>query len=165
MHVIMNTESFTKKGYHISTDKSLLDFDLIYKYLSRDSYWALGIPVATLKRAIDNSMCFGIFKHSKQAGFARVVTDGATFAYICDVFVLPAHRGIGLSKWLMQTIAEHPELQGLRRWSLATVDAHGLYSQFGFTPINRPDRWMEKFKPYQSPKKQGEQNSCEKDDF
>jgi GNAT superfamily N-acetyltransferase len=81
------------------------------------------------------------------------------------VFVLPAHRGIGLSKWLMQTIAEHPELQGLRRWSLATVDAHGLYSQFGFTPINRPDRWMEKFKPYQSPKKQGEQNSCEKDDF
>jgi len=100
-------------------------------------------------------MCFGIYKNSKQAGFARVVTDQATFAYICDVFVLPAYRGLGLSKWLMQTINEHPDLQGLRRWSLATADAHGLYSQFGFTPISRPDNWMEKFKSYQSPQKEG----------
>lgn len=155
MHTIMNTDHFVKKGFHISTDKSLLNFDLVYKYLSADSYWAIGIPAEKLKRAIENSMCFGIYKNSKQAGFARVVTDQATFAYICDVFVLPAYRGLGLSKWLMQTICEHPELQGLRRWSLATADAHGLYSQFGFTPISRPDNWMEKFKPYQSPQKEG----------
>jgi len=155
MHTIMNADHFVKKGFHISTDKSLLNFDLVYKYLSADSYWAIGIPAEKLKRAIENSMCFGIYKNSKQAGFARVVTDQATFAYICDVFVLPAYRGLGLSKWLMQTINEHPDLQGLRRWSLATADAHGLYSQFGFTPISRPDNWMEKFKPYQSPQKEG----------
>jgi len=155
MHTIMNADHFVKKGFHISTDKSLLNFDLVYKYLSADSYWAIGIPAEKLKRAIENSMCFGIYKNSKQAGFARVVTDQATFAYICDVFVLPAYRGLGLSKWLMQTICEHPELQGLRRWSLATADAHGLYSQFGFTPISRPDNWMEKFKSYQSPQKEG----------
>ena len=155
MHTIMNADHFLKKGFHISTDKSLLNFDLIHKYLSADSYWALGIPAERLERAIENSMCFGIYKNTKQAGFARVVTDQATFAYICDVFVLPAYRGLGLSKWLMQTICEHPELQGLRRWSLATADAHGLYSQFGFTPISRPDNWMEKFKPYQSPQKEG----------
>ena len=88
-------------------------------------------------------------KHNKLAGFARVVTDKATFAYICDVFVLEDHRRLGLSKWLMQTIMQHPELQGLRRWSLATADAHGLYAQFGFTPLSKPEKWMEIFTPYQ----------------
>ena len=149
MQVYMNNDSFLKKGYGISTDKTLLDFAAIYLYLSEESYWAAGIPADRLKNAINNSICFGIYKETEQAGFARVVTDQATFAYICDVFILPGHRGLGLSKWLMQTIVEHPDLQGLRRWSLATADAHGLYSQFGFTPLSKPQNWMEKFKPYQ----------------
>jgi GNAT superfamily N-acetyltransferase len=156
MHTIINEDVFLSKGFHISTDKKLLDFDVIYKYLSVDSYWAKDIPVERLKKAIDNSLCFGVYKQNLQAGFARVVTDQATFAYICDVFILPGFRGIGLSKWLIQVITEYPELQGLRRWSLATADAHDLYSQFGFSPLSRPENWMEKFKPYQSPKKEGE---------
>jgi len=149
MRVFMNEANFLKKGFTISTNKSLLDFAAIYKYLNEDSYWAAGIPEDRLKRAINNSMCFGVYKDAAQAGFARIVTDSATFAYICDVFILPEYRGHGLSKWLMQSIAEHPDLQGLRRWSLATADAHGLYSQFGFTPLSKPQNWMEKFKPYQ----------------
>ncbi|WP_295667164.1 GNAT family N-acetyltransferase [uncultured Mucilaginibacter sp.] len=149
MYVFMNADTFLKKGYLISTDKSLLDFNSIYQYLSEESYWAKGLPAERLVKAIENSICFGIFKENRQVGFARVVTDKATFAYICDVFVLPGCRGIGLSKWLIQSITEHPELQGLRRWSLATADAHGLYSQFGFTNLSRPENWMERFKPYQ----------------
>ena len=156
MHVTMNDDAFLKKGFMISTDQSLLDFEMIYKYLSEGSYWAQGIPAETLKRAMENSLCFGVYKQNAQVGLARVVSDKATFAYICDVFILPGHRGIGLSKWLIQTIVGHPGLQGLRRWSLATADAHGLYSQFGFTPISRPERWMEKFKPYQPLKKEGQ---------
>ena len=149
MHVIMNADFFLKKGFTISTDKSLLDFDTIYKYLNEESYWARGIDAERLKRGIENSMCFGVYKDNAQAGFTRVITDMASFAYICDVFILPGYRGVGLSKWLMQTIVEHPDLQGLRRWSLATSDAHGLYKQFGFVPLSRPETWMEKFKPYQ----------------
>jgi GNAT superfamily N-acetyltransferase len=156
MHTTMNPAFFLKKGYSISTDKSLLNLDLIYKFLDEGSYWANGIPRERLSRAIENSLCFGVYKDGNQAGFARVVTDMATFAYICDVFVLPEHRGVGLSKWLIQTIVEHPELQGLRRWSLATSDAHGLYSQFGFTQLSRPEVWMEKYTPYRSPNKEGE---------
>jgi GNAT superfamily N-acetyltransferase len=156
MHVIMNDDAFLKKGFQISTDKSLIDFETIYQYLDKASYWSQGIPAEKLKKAIDNSICFGVYKQNLQAGFARVVTDEATFAYICDVFILPEYRGRGLSKWLIQTIVKHPDLQGLRRWSLATADAHGLYSQFGFTQITRPETWMEIFKPYQSPKKEGE---------
>jgi GNAT superfamily N-acetyltransferase len=149
MQVFVNDDSFLKKGYTISTDKSLIDFEAVYQYLSKESYWAKGIPGDRLARAIENSMCFGVYKGNEQAGFTRVVTDQATFAYICDVFILPKHRGFGLSKWLMQTIAGHPDLQGLRRWSLATLDAHGLYGQFGFTPLSKPENWMEMFKPYQ----------------
>ena len=145
---IMNDAVFLKKGFLISTDQSLLDFDMIYNYLSGESYWAKGVPVETLKKAIANSLCFGIYLQNRQVGLGRVVTDKATFAYICDVFVLAEFRRQGLSKWLVQTIVKHPELQGLRRWSLATADAHGLYKQFGFTEISRPERWMEKFKPY-----------------
>ena len=154
MHVIMNDDAFLKNGFRISTDQSLLDFEMIYTYLSDESYWAIGIPAATLKKAIENSLCFGVYKQNTQVGLARVVTDQATFAYICDVFILPDFRGLGLSKWLMQTITGHPELQGLRRWSLATADAHGLYRQFGFATISRPERWMEKFNPYQSLKQE-----------
>jgi GNAT superfamily N-acetyltransferase len=147
MRVIMNDDAFLKKGFIVSTDKDLLDFDTIYNYLNEESYWAKGIPVETLKRAIENSVCFGIYQQNKQAGFARVITDKATFAYICDVFILSEYRKNGLSKWLVQNIVSYPEFKGLRRWSLATADAHGLYSQFGFTQISKPDRWMEIYQP------------------
>jgi N-acetylglutamate synthase-like GNAT family acetyltransferase len=149
--VFMNDDAFIKKGFYISTDKTLLDFDAIYNYLDNDSYWAKGIPVEKLKKSIENSLCFGVYQDKKQAGFARIITDKATFAYLCDVFILPDFRGVGLSKWLVQTITGHTDLQGLRRWSLATLDAHGLYKQFGFTPITHADRWMEIFTPYQAP--------------
>jgi GNAT superfamily N-acetyltransferase len=151
MKTIMNDEHFLQKGYMISTNKSLIDFDTVYHYLAFESYWAKGLQPDRLKKAIENSLCFGIYKDSKQAGFARVVTDFATFAYICDVCVLAGHKGLGLSKWLMQTIVQHPDLQGLRRWSLATADAHGLYKQFGFVPLSRPENWMEVFTPYPVP--------------
>ena len=151
MRTVINDDIFIKKGFLISTDQELLDFEVIYHYLKDESYWTKGIPVETLKKAIKNSICFGIYKQKRLAGFARVVTDKATFAYICDVFVLDEFRNLGLSKWLVQTIKEHPELQGLRRWSLATADAHGLYAQFGFTPVIRPERWMEIFTPYDLP--------------
>lgn len=154
MRVIMNDEAFLKKGFQISTDKSLLDIEVIYKYLNEESYWAKGMPFERLKKAIGNSFCFGVYSRNELIGFARVVTDTATFAYICDVFILPDYRNQGLSKWLIQSIVEHPELQGLRRWSLATADAQGLYSQFGFSQITKPERWMEIFKPYQPIKKE-----------
>jgi GNAT superfamily N-acetyltransferase len=144
----MNDAAFHKKGFKISTDQSLLDFEIIYSFLDTGSYWAKGIPVATLRKALSNSLCFGVYKEHKQVGLARVITDKATFAYLCDVFVLDDYRGEGLSKWLIQTIYEHPDLKGLRRWSLATADAHGLYQQFGFTPIKNADRWMEIYMPY-----------------
>jgi GNAT superfamily N-acetyltransferase len=149
MKVFINDNSFLDKGFSISTDKSLLNFDTIYRYLDQESYWAKGIPAQKLRSAIDNALCFGVYQHKTQIGFARVITDKATFAYIADVFILPEFRGKGLSKWLIQTILGHADLQGLRRWSLATADAHGLYSQFGFTEITRPERWMEIFTPYQ----------------
>lgn len=156
MKAIMNDDVFLKKGFSISTDKSLIDFETIYHYLENESYWAKGLPAGVLKKAIENSICFGIYQQGKQAGFARVVTDRATFAYICDVFTLPDYRRLGLSKWLIQTIKQYPELQGLRRWSLATADAHGLYEQFGFTIISKPERWMEIFTPYKLQDQGGE---------
>lgn len=149
MRVFVNDERFIKKGYQISTDKLLLDFDVIVKYLNEDSYWAIGVGAERMKKAIENSICFGVYKDGVQAGFSRVISDKATFAYICDVFILPEYRGAGLSKWLIQTIVNYPELQGLRRWSLATADAHGLYKQFEFVPLSKPENWMEIFKPYQ----------------
>jgi GNAT superfamily N-acetyltransferase len=156
MKTIMNDDAFIKKGFNISTDKDLIDFETVYNYLNIDSYWAQGISAERLKKAIENSICFGIYDQSKQAGFARVVTDKATFAYICDVFILADYRRLGLSKWLIQTIKQHPELQGLRRWSLATADAHGLYAQFSFEPISRPENWMEIFTPYNQLQDRGE---------
>ena len=152
MQVFINDDAFIKKGYQLSTDKALLDIDVIYNYLDKESYWAKGIPLEKLKVAIENSLCFGIYYQNKQVGFARVITDKAVFAYLCDVFVLADHRGIGLSKWLLQTVKNHPDLQKLRRWSLATADAHGLYNQFGFTPLSKTDNWMEIFTPYQTKK-------------
>lgn len=157
MHTIINDEVFLKKGFHISTDKDLLDLDLIYNYLDKESYWAKGIPRECVDRAIENSLCFGIYSGQEQAGFARVITDKATFAYLCDVFVSTKYRRLGLSKWLIQTIVRYPELQGLRRWSLATADAHGLYRQFGFMELSRPNVWMEIHSPYRTVKKEGDE--------
>ena len=130
-------------GFVISTDKSRLQFDVIQHFLSDESYWAQNRTPEQTRTAIENSICFGLFHGDRQIGFARVVTDQATFAYLGDVFVLPQYRGRGLSKWLMETIIEHSDLQGLRRWILATRDAHGLYQQYGFGQLVHPDRWME----------------------
>lgn len=130
----------------ISTDRTRIDLETVHRFLS-ESYWAAGIPFEVFRRSIENALCFGIYKDEKQAGFARVVTDYATFAYLGDVFVLTEYRGRGLSKWLLRVIREHPDLQGFRRWTLATRDAHGLYRQFGFTALHSPDRWMEAWDP------------------
>jgi GNAT superfamily N-acetyltransferase len=130
----------------VSTDKSKLDLALIHGFLSR-SYWAEGLPLEVMKKSIAHSLCFGIYDGNQQIGFARAISDFATFAYVADVFILESHRGRGLSKLLMREIMSHPELQGLRRIMLATKDAHGLYKQFGFVEIVRPDRQMEIARP------------------
>jgi GNAT superfamily N-acetyltransferase len=129
--------------YIISTDKSKLDVDLVHEFLRDRSYWAAGRTREQMKNAIANSICFGVYRDGNQVGFARVVSDGATFAYVGDVFVLEEHRGKGVGRMLMETMLAYPDLQGLRRWILATRDAHGLYEQFGFTRLKFPERWME----------------------
>jgi GNAT superfamily N-acetyltransferase len=137
-----SSEEHHKNGFSISTDPERLDLDVIHGFLT-ESYWAKGVPREVVARSIENALCFGIYSDGKQVGFARVISDYATYAYIGDVFVLEGYRGRGLSKWLMECIMQHPRLQGLRRWSLVTGDAHGLYSQFGFTPLQSPELWME----------------------
>jgi GNAT superfamily N-acetyltransferase len=141
----MHTE--TQPNFHISTDNDLLDVDVIHKFLSEESYWANRRTREQTERAIENSICFGLYDQKKQIGFARVVSDRATFAYLGDVFVLDEYRGKGLSKMLMEAVVSHPNLQGLRRWLLATKDAHGLYKQFDFAPLRLPERWMERTAP------------------
>ena len=133
--------------FEISTDPARLDRTLIHAFLSEHAYWSLAVPRAVVERAIDHSLCFGIYRADAQVGFGRVVTDEATFAYLADVFVLPEVRGQGLSKWLVDVILRHPQLQGLRRWLLATRDAHGLYAQFGFKPPAVAGRFMERHDP------------------
>jgi len=131
----------------ISTDRARLDLDVIHGFLT-NCYWAKGIPRETVARSIEHSLCFGVYDGSgAQVGFARVVSDFATVAYLGDVFVLESHRGRGLSKWMMECVMQHPALQNLRRWILLTGDAHGLYAQFGFTPLTAPDRFMEVHDP------------------
>ena len=132
-----------KEEFSINTDKSKLQFDVIQQFLANDAYWAKSRTPEQTRTAIENSICFGLYHGDRQIGFARVVSDQATFAYLGDVFILPEFRGQGLSKWLMETIVSHPDLQGLRRWVLATRDAHGLYEQYGFAPLVHSDRWME----------------------
>ena len=125
-------------------DPARLERDMIYAYLSGESYWAAGLPRDVFERSLAGSLCFGVYVAGKQVGFARMITDQATFAYLADVFVLPDWRGRGISKALLAHILAHPGLQGLRRMLLATADAHGLYAQFGFTALSRPERMMER---------------------
>lgn len=133
--------------FTISTDKNLLQIEAIHQFLSRDSYWATERTREQTATAIEHSLCFGVFADEKQIGFARVISDYATFAYLGDVYILEEFRGRGISKWLMETIIKHPDLQNLRRWILATKDAHSLYEKFGFHALKFPDRWMEKPAP------------------
>jgi len=137
--------NFKKGNYLISADNSLLDIKVIHGYLST-SYWAKNRPLKTTKKAIHNSVCFGLYLNKTQIGFARVVTDKATFAYLADVFVLEEYRGKGLSKWMMKVILGYGELKDLRRWFLATKDAHGLYEKFGFHSLKEPEKIMEMFR-------------------
>ena len=125
----------TLGDFLISTDNAKLDVNAIHDFLSTKAYWSLNIPKETVQTAIGNSLCFGVYENNKQIGFARVISDFATIAYLGDVYVLEEYRGKGLSKWLMETIMSHPDLQGLRRWILLTGDAHGLYRQYGWTDI------------------------------
>lgn len=142
------TSAVCRRGeYEITTDTTRIDVGVVYRYLSGESYWAKDIPRDVVERSIRNSLCFGILLGKETVGFARVTSDRATVAYLGDVFVLPQNRGKGLSKWLMACIAAHPDLQHLRRWLLATADAHGLYAQFGFSPLKAPERWMERHDP------------------
>jgi GNAT superfamily N-acetyltransferase len=139
-----------KEGFEISTDKSRLDIETIHDYLSRESYWAKNIPLELVQKSMEGSICFGIYHNNRQVGYARMITDAATFGYLADVFIIEAYRGKGLSKWLMETIINYPAFQPLRRWMLATRDAHGLYKQFGFTELDKPERIMQRVKenPY-----------------
>ena len=132
--------------YTVSDDRWRVDRDVVHRFLS-ESYWARGIPRHVVERAIRHSLCFGTYHGDAQVGFARMITDHATYAYLADVFVIEAHRGRGLSKWMMECVLAHPELQGLRRVTLATRDAHGLYARFGFAPPINPAAWMEIHRP------------------
>lgn len=140
----MNIYEAHENGFTISTDKSKLNIAVVHGYLSNHSYWAKNIPLEKVERSIAFSFCFGVYQQTEQIGFARLITDYTTYAYLADVFILPSHRGLGLSKWLMAFITANPELQGLRRWVLATQDAHGLYAQFGFEPYDKPERLMQR---------------------
>ena len=137
-------DQFERKqgAYRISTDPRRIDLEAVHAFLTR-SYWANGIAKEIVARAISASLCFGLLKSNRQIGFARVVTDRATFGYLCDVYVLEEYRGQGLGKWLIEELLSHPDLQGLRRFILVTSDGHGLYKQFGFGPLEKPHGYME----------------------
>jgi len=132
-----------KNGFTISTDTNLIDLDEVHRFLSTETYWAKNIPMATVEKSIRNSLCFSLFFDGKQIGFARIITDKATFAYMSDVYILKEFRGKGLSKWMMEVMMEHPDLQGLRRFVLVTYDAQSLYDKFGFKNLAHPERYME----------------------
>lgn len=132
-----------RNDYTISTDPSRLDLPWIHNFLASDAYWSRGIPFDVFEKSVANSLCFGLYVKDQQIGFSRVVSDLSTFAYLADVFVAPEHRQRDLGKWLVECILNHPELQGLRRWMLATRDAHGLYRKCGFSPLRHPENLME----------------------
>ena len=133
-----------RENFLLSTDPERLDLAVIHAFLS-GSYWAKGIPRELVARSIQNSLCFGVYSDGQQVGFARVISDFATYAYVADVFVLAPFRGQGLGKWIMESILAHPRLEQLRRWNLVTKDAHGLYEQFGFRAPKRPENYMERY--------------------
>ena len=133
----------SRDGYEIDDDPARLDLDVIHRFLSEESYWAKGTSRQSVERAVAGSLNFGLYQGTAQVGFTRVVTDRATFAWVADVFVIPEHRGRRLGHWLIETMLAHPELQGLRRFLLATTDAHGVYADAGFVPLPEPWRWME----------------------
>ncbi|HKN16277.1 MAG TPA: GNAT family N-acetyltransferase [Candidatus Sulfotelmatobacter sp.] len=137
---------YRRGEFLISTARDRLSLDVVYGFLT-NCYWAKGIPRDVVARSIEHSLCFGVYQGDAQVGFGRVISDFATVAYLGDVFVLESHRGLGLSKWLMECIVQHPALANLRRWILLTRDAHGLYSRFGFTPVETPERYMELHQP------------------
>lgn len=141
----MQTEPlrWQRDGYAIDTDPARLDLAIAHAFIAA-TYWARGIPFDTFRRSVEGALCFGVYHGEALVGFARVISDGATIAYLGDVYIDPPHRGQGLSKWLMDCIVGHPGLQGLRRWILLTGDAHGLYRQYGFTDIAAPALWMER---------------------
>lgn len=143
----MNTYEVRHEDMLISDDRAMLDRALIHRFLSERSYWALDVPREVVERSIEHSLCFGVYRAGKQVGFARAVTDFATFAWLADVFILEEERGKGLSKKLVAAIQAHPRLQSLRRFMLGTRDAQGLYAQFGFEPVKYPERFMEIAKP------------------
>ena len=132
------------QDYIITPDKTKIDLKFVHQYLSQESYWAKNIPLDVVKKAIENSVCFSIFYKEEQVGFARVITDKATFGYLADVFIVEQHRGKGISKWLLQFILDHTELQGFRSWMLGTKDAHGLYEKFDFKLVSDTTRIMRK---------------------
>jgi GNAT superfamily N-acetyltransferase len=134
------------KTYEITSDKSRMNVKAAHAFLTQ-AYWSSGVPLSIVQKAFDNSLCFAALSEREQVGFARVVTDKATFAYLADVYVLQAHRGQGLAKRMVEAVQKHPDLQGLRRFMLATRDAHDLYSRFGFSPLSAPSRFMELHNP------------------
>jgi GNAT superfamily N-acetyltransferase len=140
-----------RDGYLVSTDRALIEIDLVHRFLAEDSYWSRGVPRDVVARSIEHSLCFGLYDERDgeraQVGFARAITDLATTVYLADVFVLPTHRGHGLGVWLIECIRAHPSLQGLRVWRLATLDAHGLYEKHGFRLLAHPERMMEIIDP------------------
>ena len=129
----------------VSCDKTLLDMNAIHRFLGEESTWAIGIPFEVVKRSIDNSICFGAYEDGEQVGFARVVTDLATYAYLADVFTVTSHRGRGISRRLVEAVLAHPDLQHLRRFNLATTTAAGLYAKYGWTPLSKPEIHMERY--------------------
>lgn len=140
-------DKWRKGEYEISTSRRRLDVDTVYEFLSSHSEWARGIPRTVFEKSVRLSLCSGLFCGTRQVGFARIISDYPTIAYLGDVFVLPEYRGRGLAKWLMECIIAHPDLQNLRRWILVTEDAHGLYRKYGFTPLARPEGFMELHNP------------------
>jgi GNAT superfamily N-acetyltransferase len=144
----MNPVEHHRDRFTVSTDRSRLDVGLIHEYLSQVSYWAQGRPLATVEKSVEHSLCFGLYERDRQIGFARVVTDYATFAWLCDVFVLESHQGHGLGKWLVECVVAHPHLGGLKHFVLATSDAHGLYREYGgFEGLPHPEKWMIRMPP------------------
>jgi GNAT superfamily N-acetyltransferase len=144
---VMPVYEWQKGEFEITTDQARLDLDVIHEYLAQQSYWARGVPRLTLEKSVRNSLCFGLCEGNRQIGFARVISDYATIAYLGDFFVSPQYRGRGLAKWLMECVTAHPDLQNLRRWILVTKDAHALYRRYGFTQLARHESFMERYDP------------------